>query len=71
MCCLPDIPIIGIFDRSLHCESVRVLHCCHNKTAVHIHSCTFGVTGTPWVLGGQGITHHQYMLGVVADIRGW
>ena len=39
-------------------------------TVDHIHSCTFGVTGTPWVLGGQGITH-QYMLGVAADIRGW
>ena len=40
-------------------------------TVVHIHSCAFDVTSAPWVLGGQGITHHQYRLGVVADIRGW
>jgi hypothetical protein len=72
MCWLPDIPIIGKFDKSLQCESVRMLRGSHNMTVVHIHSCTFGVTVAPWVLGVQGvITHHQHMLGVVDDIRDW
>jgi hypothetical protein len=40
-------------------------------TVVHIRSCdALEITSVPRVFGGQGIIHHQYRLGVVADIRG-
>ena len=73
MCCLPDIPIIYIFVKSLQCERV-----CMQRSEIIIiltilHHCrrTLPAAGAPWVFGYKSIADHQRRLDIVADIRGW